>query len=160
MKVLHIYQPWPVLPHQVRILLKNQSDFKLIYRKKADPKSSRTMRIYTKYKKFQENNRKGKKPDQRSIFSMKGTIIISLSWQKKVFDFDLKKMPKTETSNTTCIAKKNKAKPYVDFCQNTYRYKTYIVERTYSKQRKNKDCKFLKKSRSKQQKLQQNDDTY
>lgn len=37
------------------------------------------MRIYTKYKKFQENNRKGKKPDQRSIFSMKGTIIVGLS---------------------------------------------------------------------------------
>ena len=48
--------------------------------------------------------------DQRSIFSMKGTIIVSLSWQKKVFDFDLKKMPKTETSNITCIAKKTQSK--------------------------------------------------
>ena len=75
---------------------------------------------------------------------------------KKVFDFDLKKMPKTETSNTTCIAKKNKAKPYVDFCQNTYRYKTYIVERTYSKQRKNKNCKFLKNL----DRSNKNDDTY
>jgi len=37
------------------------------------------MRLYTKYKKFQENNRKEKKTDQRSIFSMKGTIIVSLS---------------------------------------------------------------------------------
>ena len=38
--------------------------------------------------------------DQRSIFSMKGTIIVSLSWQKKVFDFDLKKMPKKQKQAT------------------------------------------------------------
>ena len=135
MKVLHTYQPWPVLPHQVRILLKNQSDFKLIYRKKrskkADPKSSRTMNetIIQNTRNFKKIIAKKKKKsqqqtDQRSIFSMKGTMIVSLSWQKKVFDFDLKKMPKKQKQATQLALKKtNKAKPYVDFCQNTYRYK-------------------------------------
>merc|ERR1711935_1056474 len=58
MKVLHIYQLWPVLPHQVRILLKNQSDFKLIYRKK-DPKSrSKKFQDYETIYKIKEISRK------------------------------------------------------------------------------------------------------
>jgi hypothetical protein len=80
--------------------------------------------------KFQENNcnEKEKIPKKTNrpkinFFYERNYNSWSFMTKKKVFDFDLKKMPKTETSNTTCIAKKNKAKPYVDFCQNTYRYK-------------------------------------
>jgi hypothetical protein len=78
--------------------------------------------------KFQENNR-----DEKEKKSQENRPKINFFYERnynswsfmtnKVFDFDLKKMPKTETSNTTCIAKENKAKPYVDFCQKTYRYK-------------------------------------
>jgi len=37
---------------------------------------------------------------------MKGTIIVSLSSQKKVFDFDLKKMPKKQKQATQLALQK------------------------------------------------------
>jgi len=69
--------------------LKNQSDFKLIYRKKKIQKSR--SKKFQDYENIIQNTRNFKKiiakkkkksqqqTDQRSIFSMKGTIIVSLS---------------------------------------------------------------------------------
>lgn len=78
---------------------------------------------------------------------------------KKVFDFDLKKMPKTETSNTTCIAKKQ-SKTVRRFLSEYLQIQNIHSGTNLFKTKKKQKCKFLKKSRSKQQKLQQNDDTY